>query len=353
MPVSLLNIKKHRWVFIAGFLLLTAIHAQILRSLGLDWETALWDSAVTNFCFAAGCILMTNTLRYYLPRKYQYIILVVWSVTLSTACFFISKWILQFIFNAEQPYLEILDNSMTIRFWVGVLIISWIGIVSILWYRQQESSEVEKRKADTEKLSRDAELYKLRQQLQPHFLFNSLNSISALAGSQPEMARKMIHQLSEFLRGTLRKEEHQWVTLADELQHLTLYLEIEKVRFGHRLSTSIVSDEASNGFRLPSMLLQPIVENAIKFGLYDTTDSIIVNISAKVEGDQLVIEVKNPFDPSTSGPLSGTGFGLTSVQRRLYLLFARNDLLATKAEGNIFITTVKIPQHDQSITDRR
>ncbi len=89
------------------------------------------------------------------------------------------------------------------------------------------------------KSAREAELYKLRQQLQPHLLFNSLNSISALITIQPAQARKMIQQLSDFLRGTLKKEENQWISLEDELQHLQLYLDIEKVRFGHRLNTAI------------------------------------------------------------------------------------------------------------------
>jgi two-component system, LytTR family, sensor kinase len=118
------------------------------------------------------------------------------------------------------------------------------------------------------------------------------------------------------------------------------------------LSTAIVSDEAAQSLHLPPMLLQPIVENAIKFGLYDTTGSIDVQITASVLAGELVIEVKNPFDPETSAPKQGTGFGLSSVQRRLYLLFARSDLLATRAEQNIFITTVKIPQHDQGDTNR-
>src|SRR5690606_11377571 len=86
-----------------------------------------------------------------------------------------------------------------------------------------------------EKISREAELYKLRQQLHPHFLFNSLNSINALIHSQPEQARKMVQQLSEFLRGTLKREENQLISLEEELQYLKLYLDIEKVRFGHRL----------------------------------------------------------------------------------------------------------------------
>jgi len=98
---------------------------------------------------------------------------------------------------------------------------------------------VEEYNKEIEKLATAAELSKLRQQLQPHFLFNSLNSISALTNSHPEKARFMIQQLSDFLRGTLRQEDHHWNTLEKELEHLKLYLEIEKVRFGDRLQTEI------------------------------------------------------------------------------------------------------------------
>jgi LytS/YehU family sensor histidine kinase len=96
--------------------------------------------------------------------------------------------------------------------------------------------------------------------------------------------------------------------------------------------------------KIPALLLQPIVENAIKFGLYDTIGETVINISTSKENNELLVTVTNPFDPETSTPKQGTGFGLKSVQRRLYLLFGRNDLLITKANGNLFITTVKIPQ---------
>ena len=217
-----------------------------------------------------------------------------------------------------------------------------MALISVLWYTLQDRQETERRRTEADRLAKDAELNTLRQQLQPHFLFNSLNSINALVGTQPQKARTMILQLSDFLRGTLRKEQKEWITLEEELQHLQLYLDIEKVRFGHRLSTNI-SNEAVNA-KLPIMLLQPIVENAIKFGLYDTTEAIEVVIHTKMENGYLFIQITNPFDAETSSPKKGTGFGLSSVQRRLYLLFARNDLLQTNANKNLFITTIKIPQ---------
>lgn len=219
-----------------------------------------------------------------------------------------------------------------------------MSIISMLWYTLQEQQETEKRKTEAEKLAREAELFKLRQQLQPHFLFNSLNSISALTGIEPEKARHMIQQLSDFLRGTLRKDEMQWTTLKEELEYLQLYLDIEKVRFGYRLQTAITCPDEVLALKLPSLLLQPVVENAIKFGLYDTTGEVTIEIKAASLDNTLQVTVSNPFDPETAQPLHGTGFGLTSVKRRLYLLFARQDLLQTTSNNNQFITIITIPQ---------
>lgn len=219
-----------------------------------------------------------------------------------------------------------------------------MAMMSILWYNQQEQQASLKRKSDTEKLAREAELYKLRLQLQPHFLFNSLNSINALIGFQPQEARKMVQQLSEFLRSTLRKDDSQPVFLAEELQTLALYLEIEKMRFGHRLQTEIKADETCKTQKLPPMLLQPLVENAIKFGLYDTTGQVCISLKARAIDNHLEVLISNPFDPQTATKKQGTGFGLTGVQRRLYLLFGRQDLLRTTIENQTFKATLKIPQ---------
>jgi LytS/YehU family sensor histidine kinase len=99
--------------------------------------------------------------------------------------------------------------------------------------------------------------------------------------------------------------------------------------------------------KLPALLLQPVVENAIKFGLYDTTGEILIKLDATNEGNNLKIIVQNPFDPETSQPLKGTGFGLSSIQRRLFLLYARHDLLSTEKDYEKFITTILIPQMDE------
>ena len=285
-----------------------------------------------------------HTLRYYLPRGQQYINIFSICIFLSILWLILSKWLLKLSLGHYPGYTDMLHQSLSIRFSIGFLLLGCITMISILWYNQQEQKEKDTRKTDAEKLAKEAELFKLRQQLQPHFLFNSLNSINALIGSRPEEARKMVQQLSDFLRGTIKKEETQWVTLQEELQYLQLYLDIEKVRFGNRLATDINIDENTQSMKLPALLLQPIVENAIKFGLYDTTGETVIRLYASREENNMVIRVMNPFDPETSSPKQGIGFGLKSVQRRLYLLFARTDLLSTEAKENTFITVVKIPE---------
>ncbi len=323
---------------------MVADNMMVLNFFGLPWNAAIIDSAISNTLLLLACLLVMNTLRYYLPRGTQYINIFSICLFLTIVWLLLTKLLLRVSLNHYPGYSDLLHHSLSIRFSIAFLLLGCVTMISILWYNQQEQKEKDERKTDAEKLAKEAELFKLRQQLQPHFLFNSLNSINALIGSRPQEARKMVQQLSDFLRGTIKKEETQWVTLQEELQYLQLYLDIEKVRFGNRLATEIEIDDNTQQLKLPALLLQPIVENAIKFGLYDTTGDTVIQLYAAKEENNLVIRVLNPFDPETSSPKQGTGFGLKSIQRRLYLLFARTDLLTTGAKENIFTTIVKIPQ---------
>jgi two-component system LytT family sensor kinase len=342
LAIPQLSSSRLYGVFIAGGLVWAGGLTYIIHSFGFIWYIALTDGLVNTILLAAACWLINNNLRYYQPGKGSYINLLMWCLSLAGICTAGCRWIIPNL-SMSSAYMVFLSNSLVIRFCTDFLAIGWMAMISMLWYSQEDHKETEKRKSEAEKLARDAELYNLRQQLQPHFLFNSLNSINALIGFKPDEARNMIHQLSDFLRGTLKKDDQLLVPLSDELLHLNLYLDIEKVRFGHRLETEISCDKGCGEALLPSLLLQPIVENAIKFGLYDTTEKVTVSIRGEIQGNNLVVMVQNPYDPQTSRP-KGTGFGLRGVQRRLYLLFARNDLVETHANDNIFTTIIKIPQ---------
>jgi sensor histidine kinase YesM len=320
------------------------VQTAVLTYVGLPVLQAAIDSVINNVIVSLLGLVIYNILRYYQPEDDNFIYLRLWALLLSVICVMMINLILKSIYASDEHYLKLLHQSLPIRFCFCLLMLAVLTLLTWIRHYYLTMQENISRKADTEKMVREAELSKLRQQLQPHFLFNSLNSISALAGSKPEEARKMIQQLSDFLRGTLKKDDQQLVSLREELQHLNLYLDIEKVRFGHRLNTSITCDESIHDLLLPSLLLQPIVENAIKFGLYDTTDGVLIEINARKEQNNLVVEIRNPYDAVTAVPKAGTGFGLSSVQRRLHLLYARTDLLKTHAGSNHFITTVNIPQ---------
>lgn len=311
---------------------------------GFGFSVSLIDSLVMNILLGAACLGIIYNMQFYLPHKQKLAYITAVSFITSSLVILLSQLILKNVLSENVEYQQFLSKAWLLRGSFVFLLAACTTLVGMIFHTVQEQKETETRKHDAEQLSKEAELYNLRQQLQPHFLFNSLNSISALAGAKPEEARKMIQQLSDFLRGTIKKDDSQFVTLADELKHLELYLDIEKVRFGHRLKTNIQFDEITAAKKIPALLLQPVVENAIKFGLYDTLDDVLISISAKMENEKLIIDVKNPFDGSTANEQKGTGFGLRSVQRRLYLLFARHDLVSTSVNENIFTTTIQIPQ---------
>ncbi|MEX6686769.1 histidine kinase [Danxiaibacter flavus] len=327
---------------------ISIIHAIALTNFELTNVQVITDSLISNVLLSAGCLLIFNNMKYYLPRREKYWYVLIVGIGISSVWLCISRLILVHLFPDDEHYLTLYSKSLPIRFAIAFSMVSCMAFISLLWYTQEEQKRIDARNAEAERLTREAELFKLRQQLQPHFLFNSLNSISALTGMQPEKARHMIQQLSDFLRGTLRRDDQQLTNLSEELEYLQLYLDIEKVRFGYRLQTELKHDEASLQMKIPPLLLQPVVENAIKFGLYDTVGEVIIRINAASENGHLVISVSNPFDPETSQPLQGTGFGLASIKRRLFLLYARQDLLQTEKHNDTFITTIVVPQMSEN-----
>ncbi|MBW8685151.1 sensor histidine kinase [Chitinophaga rhizophila] len=348
MANHILANRSFRWAMISATYMFTIIHAYLLILWFKIADTIAWtDSIIHIVSLALICVAVCLSLSHYRPVKGKIAFLLIYCSVLTfmwTGCCY---WLINELF--QVPYYQHFTYfAIPVRFILGWLIVTGIGVKTLSWYDMEDKQQELARKEETERMAREAELFKLRQQLQPHFLFNSLNSINALIALRPQQAREMVLKLSDFLRGTLKREDQQWILLPEEIQYLQLYLDIEKVRFGHRLSTDTTMEDSAKSMKMPPMLLQPVVENAIKFGLYDTTDAITIAISAWESDDMLHIQVQNPFDPEMQAP-AGTGFGLTSIHRRLYLLFGRQDLLETNANGNIFTTLIKVPQlYDKS-----
>jgi len=340
------------WAFVSSFAIWFLIYGGLLYYwFNIPIGQAVTDSAVHVILLAAAGVVISHNVAYYRPAagtmKFGYASVVSFALAVLWVC--LSRWLLITAFPKDTVYIGWLNNAIPIHALVGWMLIAGIGYRSQMWYDAKDQQEFLQRREANEKIVREAELFKLRQQLQPHFLFNSLNSINALIMLRPKEAREMVLKLSDFLRGSLKREDDQWISLSEELKYLQLYLDIEKVRFGHRLTTTVAPHEDTDKLLMPPMLLQPVVENAIKFGLYDTTGEINISIKSWIQDTMLYISIQNPFDNELQQPNKGTGFGLNSIQRRLYLLFARQDLLETAAHENIFTTIIKVPQtHDKS-----
>ncbi len=261
-------------------------------------------------------------------------------IVMAITALLLDVYFLRWIFSDHTAYLHWMDQTIWIRLLIAVLMLGWISSAYAMRQKLEHTEAAFYQQADAAALLREAELFKLRQQLHPHFLYNSLNSINALILTQPDKAQEMVGKLSEFLRNSVRREGNEPIPIDEELTHIENYLSIEAIRFGDRLQINYTKQHSHDAM-IPPFLLQPIVENAIKFGLYGNTGSVVITLETTTD-TMHSIRISNPYTTSTQRP-AGTGFGLEGVRRRLYLQFGRTDLLETIREPDQFITILKIP----------
>ncbi|WP_425637626.1 sensor histidine kinase [Algoriphagus yeomjeoni] len=337
------NPSKSNWIIQGAGLIWFLGTFGLLMFYGVDQSVAMVDSLVFAILFVVGVNVIDRTFDFYVPTGRNNSMLLIFPLLYSFIAIYFHYHLLKWVFDQNELYQSFLRENFLLK-WVflGVAEI-FVAMLALAVSKLEEQNEAQKREVMMNELSREAELTQLRQQLQPHFLFNSLNSISALTVSQPQKAREMVLQLSDFLRGTIRKDHQQWVSLEEELSYLKMYLDIERVRFGHRLEVEFDLVDEVKQMRVPQLLIQPLLENAIKHGLYGITEDVKILVQAYKEQNYLMLKIENPFDPAVAAP-KGTGFGLSSVDRRLFLLFGRRDLLESKAEHSLFTVILKIPQ---------
>ncbi len=217
-------------------------------------------------------------------------------------------------------------------------IIAWASLY-IAFSNAAQAHYAEDQAARYRAQAQSAELRALRYQLNPHFLFNTLNSLSTLVMRRnPEQAEQMIGTLAAFLRSTLTTDPTEDATLADEIRTQRLYLDIEQVRFPDRLRVTFDIPESVQGAHIPNLLLQPLVENAIKYGVARTTRPVTIAISARAEGDRLHIQVSD--DGAAAEPCTaGHGVGLRNVCARLLTRFgtAAGCTAGPRAEGGFCV----------------
>mgnify|MGYP005988490293 FL=1 len=335
---------KQRIYIIIGFLIWVSIQSVVLHSFGLDFDLAIADSVLSNVLLLIFTLIVAYPLKYYLPNQKNTPQLFGFAIVLSLVWVYICQGLLSALDIEQEAPTFYSQASWILRWAIAVLIICFSVLLRWMSVVLKNQASVQLHEKQVLELSKQTELKTLREQLHPHFLFNTLNSVSALIGVKPEKAREMVLQLSEFLRGSIVTKENRSHSLEEELHQISLYLEIEKVRFGHRLQTEIVCDEALKSHPVPALILQPLVENAVKYGLYDTTEDVLIQVECSLSEGFVCINVRNPFDFNTAQGLSGTGFGHKSIKRNLYLLYGRTDLFHQSGTEQEYVVEIKIPK---------
>ncbi|MCX6334819.1 MAG: histidine kinase [Bacteroidia bacterium] len=266
-----------------------------------------------------------------------------------TAWVLVTKLIMTLVLPAQNDYQAYWDATFPYRIGSGVFIYGLTVLTYFLFASMTNLAEKKAREAKLESLVRETELKMLRSQINPHFLFNSLNSISSLTVTDPEKARTMVIKLSDFMRYALSRKDEQPVSLRSELENLRLYLDIEKVRFGERLVTEENIDPACLEVMVPGMLIQPLYENAVKHGVYESTEKVKISTTSSLEEGYLKIIISNNFDPAGS-KAKGTGTGLLNVSRRLELTYGNRASISTVKKEDLFTVTLFIPSDNPKMS---
>ncbi len=233
-------------------------------------------------------------------------------------------------------------RDLAVLFAAGIALYAQSIVVHYFVLAFESARAAERRVLETQVTAREAELRALRAQLNPHFLFNSLNSISALTAPDPEAARRMCGLLGDFLRTSLALGGRARVALGEELALAERYLSIEQVRFGARLGFEKQVEPAAERCLVPPLLIQPLIENAVKHGVADRVEGGVVRIEARRRGGALEVAVENPFDPAAP-PRRGAGLGLDNVRQRLEALDPRATRVDVFREEQRFRVVLTLP----------
>lgn len=238
------------------------------------------------------------------------------------------------IVSMDPLMLRTLNWSLTFFIWIAL----YISITSV---RDRHAAEL--RQSELSRALQSAELKLLKSQINPHFLFNSLNSVRALIAEDPARARDAVTQLAGLLRYTLRSDHDELVTLEHELKTVGDYLALESLRFGDRMRVELDIEPSAQDVRIPVMLLQTVVENAIKHGIAELPTGGVLRISATLRDNALQVEVQNPR-PANPTPREQQGTGLYNAEERLRLLFgSRATLELDLSQSDLAIVRIRVP----------
>lgn len=259
-------------------------------------------------------------------------------------------WLIIFFLYTKILGSTLRSNVWSIRYFDSIplfisVIVSLYLISIILHYLViaiEDGKDMEKRVIEQNLAASKAELKALKTSIHPHFLFNSLAALSTMIKHNPDKAAEISQQLSDYLRYSLRYSEREWVTVGDEIEHVKNYLGIEKARMGERLKIKYDIDKSIEPYRIQPLTLLPLVENAIKHGIANCLKGGVLNIGIKKLRNDIIINIKNPYDNGISGK-TGEGLGLRTLKSRLNTEFGDKAHMNIRDDGKIFEVILTIP----------
>jgi two-component system sensor histidine kinase AlgZ len=306
-------------LYLLAWLMLGLLLAAMLAAGGADWSASLLFAVPLAIVYAYA----TGYSAYYVCRVYPLgqapLAAIAAGIGLSAACVAALWCGMGMAWSSLVPGAPLSGTLLAPMFGLGVILYGLAVAVNYLVLESERVRRLETQELETRLTARDAELRMLRTQVDPHFLFNSLNSISALTTLDPAGARAMTLRLAEFFRHSLGLQADRKVTLATELELVRHFLAIEQVRFGERLRVTIEAGADALPCLLPPMLLQPLAENAVKHGIGRMLEPGLVRIEAARAGSLLRIRIENDVDADEDGAAGagGAGIGVDNVRRRL------------------------------------
>jgi two-component system sensor histidine kinase AlgZ len=354
------NVTKTWWtaLWVAGVLFAVILGTLLVASWGMDWRAAIaltlpLSALAQGIAWAARYTCRANPLERTDPWRTALTHIIaglVLAYVWVTAGWMIAG-LLDGVLGTGANY-KIFSGVQSRLFGVGYAYYLLAVAFHYMLFAQQASQEAQERVLESIARAREAELSALKAQINPHFLYNSLNSISALTSFEPARAREMCVALADFLRLTLGMGEKVVIPLRDELALLERYCAIEKVRFGDRLTLKEEVQEETKDCLLPPLLLQPLFENAVVHGIAQMPEGGWIRLKAVREDERLSLTVENSWDPE-AGTSRRNGLGLNNVQRRLEARYGKEAQLNANAEEDVFRVSLTFPAEEQKSEIRK
>jgi hypothetical protein len=339
--------KKVLATYSIVWFLIFCVHLSVLNFfLNIQLVPSLLDSIVFNGLYQVIGISLWYTVSFNSLDNYNtakiFLNHIAAAVITSGFWIGIGYYIMSNVVAGNHIYADFLTKSLVWRFLIGILFYAIIIAVDYVIIYYTNFQEKLLKEVELNALVKEAELKTLKYQINPHFIFNSLNSISSLTISNPSLAHEMTIKLSSFLRSILSKNEKQKNKLSEEIANAKLYLDIEKVRFNDKFDFVEEWKNECKELEVPSMILQPIFENAIKHGVYESLNKVTIKLSCGMENEYFKIIIENNFDPDAI-PRKGEGIGIKNIRNRLKLIYNQENLLTVQKTDNLFRVNIFIP----------